>query len=79
MMSTVVRQHGGRAVGSRGDSLLAEFPSVVASAHVLHYGIGVPVRVPVHRANSSRLLANLLFVVAARVGRYLHTTPGSSG
>jgi len=29
MMRTLVRQHGGRAVGSRGDSLLAEFPSVV--------------------------------------------------
>jgi len=28
-MRTLVRQHGGRAVGSRGDSLLAEFPSVV--------------------------------------------------
>jgi adenylate cyclase len=30
-MRTLVRQHGGRAVGSRGDSLLAEFPSVVAA------------------------------------------------
>src|ERR1043166_9871139 len=29
MMRTLVEQHGGRAVGSRGDSLLAEFPSVV--------------------------------------------------
>src|SRR5256885_12459133 len=29
MMRTCVWQHGGRAVGSRGDSLLAEFPSVV--------------------------------------------------
>src|SRR5262249_18447125 len=29
MMRTRVEQHGGRAVGSRGDSLLAEFPSVV--------------------------------------------------
>ncbi|HEV8717773.1 MAG TPA: tetratricopeptide repeat protein [Candidatus Binatia bacterium] len=29
MMRTLVGQHGGRAVGSRGDSLLAEFPSVV--------------------------------------------------
>src|SRR5713101_3410185 len=29
MMSTLVQQHGGQAVGSRGDSLLAEFPSVV--------------------------------------------------
>jgi len=29
MMHTLVRQHGGRPVGSRGDSLLAEFPSVV--------------------------------------------------
>ena len=29
MMSTLVQRHGGRAVGSRGDSLLAEFPSVV--------------------------------------------------
>ncbi len=28
-MRTSVGQHGGRAVGSRGDSLLAEFPSVV--------------------------------------------------
>jgi len=28
-MSALVVQHGGRAVGSRGDSLLAEFPSVV--------------------------------------------------
>jgi adenylate cyclase len=31
MMRTLVQQHGGRAVGSRGDSLLAEFPSVVAA------------------------------------------------
>jgi adenylate cyclase len=29
LMRAVVRQHGGRAIGSRGDSLLAEFPSVV--------------------------------------------------
>src|SRR2546430_17676801 len=29
MMRTRVEQHGGRAIGSRGDSLLAEFPSVV--------------------------------------------------
>src|SRR2546428_9817038 len=29
MMRTLVGQHGGRTVGSRGDSLLAEFPSVV--------------------------------------------------
>src|SRR5207249_11215727 len=29
MMRAHVEQHGGRAVGSRGDSLLAEFPSVV--------------------------------------------------
>ena len=29
MMRTLVKQHGGRAIGSRGDSLLAEFPSVV--------------------------------------------------
>jgi adenylate cyclase len=28
MMKGLVRQHGGRAIGSRGDSLLAEFPSV---------------------------------------------------
>jgi adenylate cyclase len=26
-MSAAVRQHGGRPIGSRGDSLLAEFPS----------------------------------------------------
>src|SRR5436190_8156981 len=29
LMNSLVRQHGGRAVGSRGDSLLAEFPSIV--------------------------------------------------
>jgi adenylate cyclase len=29
LLRTLVEQHGGRAVGSRGDSLLAEFPSVV--------------------------------------------------
>src|SRR5712691_6536168 len=29
LMRTLVGQHGGRAVGSRGDSLLAEFPSAV--------------------------------------------------
>jgi|SRR5262245_1166200 len=29
LMRAVVQQHGGRAIGSRGDSLLAEFPSVV--------------------------------------------------
>src|SRR5437763_17159564 len=29
VMRTLVGQHGGRAIGSRGDSLLAEFPSVV--------------------------------------------------
>lgn len=29
LMSNRVRQHGGHAVGSRGDSLLAEFPSVI--------------------------------------------------
>src|SRR6266849_6241872 len=29
LMRTLVGQHGGRAVGSRGDSLLAEFASVV--------------------------------------------------
>src|SRR5215510_4915082 len=29
LMRTLVGQHKGRAVGSRGDSLLAEFPSVV--------------------------------------------------
>ncbi len=29
MMNSTVQQHGGQAVGSRGDSLLAEFPSVV--------------------------------------------------
>jgi adenylate cyclase len=28
-MNALVQHHGGRAVGSRGDSLLAEFPSVV--------------------------------------------------
>src|SRR6266542_3518867 len=28
-MNTLVEDHGGRAVGSRGDSLLAQFPSVV--------------------------------------------------
>jgi len=27
LMRSLVEQHGGRAVGSRGDSLLAEFPS----------------------------------------------------
>jgi adenylate cyclase len=32
LMRSLVQQHGGRAVGSRGDSLLAEFPSVVAAA-----------------------------------------------
>jgi|SRR5215813_9585138 len=31
MMSTLVLQYGGRIAGSAGDSLLAEFPSVVAS------------------------------------------------
>src|SRR5262249_31960996 len=31
MMRTLVQRHGGRSVGSRGDSLLAEFPSVVAA------------------------------------------------
>ncbi len=29
LLRTFVQQHGGRAVGSRGDSLLAEFPSIV--------------------------------------------------
>ncbi|MEW6301531.1 MAG: adenylate/guanylate cyclase domain-containing protein [Thermodesulfobacteriota bacterium] len=29
LMQTLVRRHGGRPAGSRGDSLLAEFPSVV--------------------------------------------------
>src|SRR5262245_61143186 len=29
LMRSLVEQHGGRSVGSRGDSLLAEFPSVV--------------------------------------------------
>src|ERR1043166_1930864 len=29
LMKSLVEQHGGRAVGSRGDSLLAEFPSTV--------------------------------------------------
>ena len=29
LLRTLVQQHGGQAVGSRGDSLLAEFPSVV--------------------------------------------------
>src|SRR5919202_5964713 len=29
LMRSLVEQHGGRAVGSRGDSLLAEFPSAV--------------------------------------------------
>src|SRR5919201_1309612 len=29
LMRNMVEQHGGRAVGSRGDSLLAEFPSTV--------------------------------------------------
>ena len=29
MMGALVRQHGGQAIGSRGDSLLAEFPSVM--------------------------------------------------
>ena len=29
MMNSAVQRHGGQAVGSRGDSLLAEFPSVV--------------------------------------------------
>jgi class 3 adenylate cyclase len=32
MMSALVRQHGGRVAGSAGDSLLAEFPSVVEAA-----------------------------------------------
>src|SRR5215510_11760327 len=31
LMRTLVQQFGGHAVGSRGDSLLAEFPSVVAA------------------------------------------------
>src|SRR5712691_6435715 len=29
MMNSAVQQHGGHSIGSRGDSLLAEFPSVV--------------------------------------------------
>src|SRR6266852_6109538 len=29
MMNSAVQQHGGQAVGSRGDSMLVEFPSVV--------------------------------------------------
>jgi adenylate cyclase len=33
LMRTLVQQHGGRAVGSRGDSLLAEFPSAVTAVH----------------------------------------------
>src|SRR3954471_6463464 len=33
MMRALVQQYGGRAVSSRGDSLLAEFPSVVAAVH----------------------------------------------
>jgi adenylate cyclase len=31
LLRELVQQHGGHAVGSRGDSLLAEFPSVVAA------------------------------------------------
>jgi adenylate cyclase len=31
LMRDLVQQHGGHSVGSRGDSLLAEFPSVVAA------------------------------------------------
>ena len=31
LLRELVQQHGGHSVGSRGDSLLAEFPSVVAA------------------------------------------------
>jgi class 3 adenylate cyclase len=36
MMKEVVRQHGGQAIGSRGDSLLAEFPSVRSAVEMQH-------------------------------------------
>src|SRR5437762_8767907 len=67
LMRTLVEHHGGRAVGSRGDSLLAEFPSVVDAvqgAVEMQQALTVRnVEVPVARRVEFRIGINLGEVV----------------
>src|SRR6266849_1659854 len=67
LMRTLVEQHGGRAVGSRGDSLLAEFPSAVEAVQcAVHMQQAVKERnteVPLARRVEFRIGINLGEVV----------------
>jgi adenylate cyclase len=73
-MTTLVAQHGGRAVGSRGDSLLAEFPSVVAAvrcAVAMQRELrGINADLPVERRVEFRMGINLGEIVVE--GEQLH-------
>src|ERR687887_2533077 len=63
MMRTLVQKLGGRAVGSRGDSLLAEFPSVVAAVQcavaMQHELTGRNAALPVTRRVEFRIGVNV--------------------
>src|SRR5262245_53400986 len=67
LMRSLVEQHGGRAVGSRGDSLLAEFPSVVeavqCAVEMQHELKARNVDVPLERRVEFRIGINLGEVV----------------
>jgi adenylate cyclase len=63
LMQTLVHQHGGRPVGSRGDSLLAEFPSVVeavqCAVEIQRELKGRNAKVPAERKVAFRIGINL--------------------
>src|SRR5262249_29600187 len=67
LMRSLVEQHGGRVVGSRGDSLLAEFPSVVdavqSAVEMQHELTARNVDVPQERRVEFRIGINLGEVV----------------
>jgi adenylate cyclase len=74
MMNTLVQRHGGRAVGSRGDSLLAEFPSVVeavqCAVEMQHELRGRNTQLPVTRRVEFRMGINLGEIVVE--GEQIH-------
>src|SRR5262245_16020006 len=74
MMSALVRQHGGRVAGSAGDSLLAEFPSVVeavqCAGEMQHELKGRNAALPVARRVEFRMGINLGEIVVE--GEQIH-------
>ncbi len=73
-MRTLVQRHGGRAVGSRGDSLLAEFPSAVDAVQCaleIQQGLAVSnAELPVTRRIEFRIGINLGEIVVE--GEQIH-------